>query len=119
MMYNRYIGNTGKYYRVEDEPRGTRSQASRGTGGSAQSRSGAPPSPSRDEKPPVPSKGGGLFGGLLDGLGGGRFDTGDLLLLGLLFFLYKESGDEELLIILVILAVMLFDVGSLFDKFFK
>lgn len=37
---------------------------------------------------------------------------GDLVLLALLWYLYKESRDEEFLIILIILAAKIFNIGS-------
>ena len=47
--------------------------------------------------PPLPF--GGLFPGrLLSGLG--DFDSGDLILLLILWLLYRESGDFELLVIM-------------------
>lgn len=123
-MYNRYIGNTGKYYRVEDDPRNLNSRNQRRGAGNPPPRQNKETSPLKDNKPPAKfSEGGGisslLGGGINSLLGGGKFDTGDLMLLALLFFLYKESGDEELLILMIVLAAMLFDVGSLFDRFFK
>ena len=39
-------------------------------------------------------------------------DMGDLVLLALLWYLYKESRDEEFLIILIILAAKIFNIGS-------
>ncbi|MCR4770829.1 MAG: hypothetical protein K5855_00820 [Oscillospiraceae bacterium] len=44
--------------------------------------------------------------GALDGLLGGRLDTGDLLLILILLLLYLEKEDEEILIILSALIVM-------------
>ena len=35
-----------------------------------------------------------------------RIDSGDLLLLGLLFFLYREGADEELLAALALLLIL-------------
>ena len=35
-----------------------------------------------------------------------RFDSGDLLLLGLLFFLYREGADEDLLASLGLLLIL-------------
>ena len=35
-----------------------------------------------------------------------RLDSGDLLLLGLLFFLYREGADEELLAALALLLIL-------------
>ena len=48
--------------------------------------------------PPPPPYGGLLPGRLLSGLG--ELDSGDLLLLLVLWLLYRESGDLELLIIM-------------------
>gem|GEM_PF-4793076 len=42
------------------------------------------------------------------GLSLGRLDTSDILLLLVLYFLYRESGDEEFLIILVVTAFSIF-----------
>ncbi|MBP5166142.1 MAG: hypothetical protein ILP09_02665 [Oscillospiraceae bacterium] len=44
--------------------------------------------------------------GMLDGLFGGKADTGDLLLILILLLLYLEKEDEEILIILSALIVM-------------
>ena len=43
---------------------------------------------------------------LLDQFHLDRVDTGDLLLLGLLFFLFKEDADEELLVALGLLLIL-------------
>ncbi len=62
-------------------------------------------------------RGGGLFGGfppvgsgdlrkLLDRFHLDRIDSGDLLLLGLLFLLYREGADEELLFALGLLLIL-------------
>ena len=66
----------------------------------AQDLAAAPPPP----PPPRPRPGRGLFPGFAD-LGrilpGMRdFETEDLLLVRILYLLYRESGDEELLVIL-------------------
>lgn len=63
----------------------------------------APPSsppmmPSRPRPAPPPPFGGLLPGRLLSGLG--ELDSGDLLLLLILWLLYRESGDLELLVIM-------------------
>ena len=58
-----------------------------------------PPSPPPRPRPaPPPPFGGLLPGRLLSGLG--ELDSGDLLLLLVLWLLYRESGDFELLIIM-------------------
>ena len=61
--------------------------------------------------PPPPSgdRGDGLTGFLrhfLDRWHLNSVDTGDLLLLGLLFFLFKEDADEELLVALGLLLIL-------------
>ena len=60
---------------------------------------------------PPPSFGGteGLAGYLrriLDQLHLDRVDAGDLLLLGLLYFLFREKADEELLVALGLLLIL-------------
>jgi hypothetical protein len=109
-MYNRYIGNTGKFYRVE-EPEDK-----------------IPPKPVPVPDPdsrsaakasnPIP-KPKGLFSGsrsLSDGLKGllkgilpDKVDIGDLLLILILLLLYIEKKDEDILIILGALVLMGFD----------
>ena len=111
-MYNRYIRtDDGTYTKVaeEESPRG-------------QSRQEPPPGgPSPGSSPPPPPNGPGggpppPFGGtdgiagylrrVLDQLHLDRIDTGDLLLLGLLYFLFREKADEELLIALGLLLIL-------------
>ena len=57
-----------------------------------------PMMPPRPRPAPPPPFGGLLPGRLLSGLG--ELDSGDLLLLLVLWLLYRESGDLELLIIM-------------------
>ena len=86
-MYNRYVRNgDGVYQRV---------------------------SSSEEERPPgsaPPRRPEGAAGGLLSQLLGKLqledLDTGDLLLLAILFLLFKEGGDEELLIALGLLLIL-------------
>ena len=94
-MYNRYIRDQeGVYNRIpEDEP--------------APSAYGPPP-----QKPPQPPpKDGGasqLLQRILEKLGMENVDTGDLLLLLILFLLFTEgdSRDEELMIALGLLLIL-------------
>ena len=80
-MYNRYIRNdTGSYSRIPEEE--------------------APP---RQEASDVIAR---ALRGLLDRLHLESVDTGDLLLLALLFLLYEEQADEELLFALGILLIL-------------
>ncbi len=126
-MYNRYIRNdNGSYSRIPEEE--SRPAAGRtAPEGSPQNRpppSGAPPEkPSREGPPPGPPPGGpppkgarpgnrptdGLSGFLrhiLDQLHMDHVDTGDMLLLILLFFLFREDADEELLVALGLLLIL-------------
>ena len=119
-MYNRYIRNDqGTYTRIPEEdtpprtaPEGPPPPPSGGMGGPAGPGSGPPPP---GNAPPPP--GGGLFGGfppvgggdlrkLLDRFHLDRIDSGDLLLLGLLFLLYREGADEELLFALGLVLIL-------------
>ena len=104
-MYNRYIRNEqGTYTRIrEEEPGRTNS---------------APPPPKEAPPPPPPPPNGGSPAGriadsltsflrhTLDQLHLNSVDTGDLLLLGLLFFLFREDADEELLVALGLLLIL-------------
>ena len=83
-MINRYEGNTGRVVKLPE----------------AQDLAAVPPPP----PPPRPRPGRGPFPGFADL---GRilpgmqdFETEDLLLVLILYLLYRESGDEELLVIL-------------------
>ncbi len=112
-MYNRYIRNdSGTYTRIpEEEPRGQSSQRPQpppNHSGSEPHHPFGPPPP-----PPPPPPGGGFTDGLsgflrniLDQLHLDHVDTGDLLLLGLLFFLFREDADEELLVALGLLLIL-------------
>ena len=107
-MYNRYIrGEDGTYTKVPEE------EAPRGAG----SAGAAPPpppggAPAGSEPPPGDAPPPGADGlarylrRLLDQLHLDRIDTGDLLLLGLLYFLFREKADEELLIALGLLLIL-------------
>jgi hypothetical protein len=95
-MYNRYIGNTGRRYTVDDADdvrAGLR--GGRPHGGARERAADIPMSPPRGDR-------GGLLSGLLPSLG---LETVDILLLLLFFFLYLESGDIEFLIILAFFAL--------------
>lgn len=117
-MYNRYIRNDdGVYTRIPQEDR---PPASSGAGPERSSPSGGqvPPPNTGDTSPPKQEQrspeGGsrwsdGLTGMLrhfLDQLHLDHVDTGDLLLLVLLFFLFREDADEELLVALGLLLIL-------------
>lgn len=91
-MYNRYQGNSGKVERIHDAPQQPRKQ---------QESSGMVPV--NRPKPPSAQAGGGLantFQNLLQKLSIADMETEDLLLILILYLMYRESGDKELLFIL-------------------
>lgn len=107
-MYNRYIrGESGAYTRIPEEERRT---------------SPVPPGSTQPRQEPADDHqeeyrrsddhdrvSDGLTGMLrhfLDQLHLDHVDTGDLLLLGLLFFLFREDADEELLVSLGLLLIL-------------
>lgn len=101
-MYNRYLRNdNGVYTRVPQREEPPRSQA--------------PPPP--QEPPPPPPSGDGPDGGaareglafldrILEKLHLQDLDGADLMLLALLFFLFEEKADDELLIALGLLLIL-------------
>ena len=123
-MYNRYIRNdNGTYTRIPEEgpPSGGPPPGGPPPGGSPPG--GPPPG---GPPPGGPSPGGMPSGGpghpphggrspdgltgmlqhLLDQFHLDHVDTGDLLLLALLFFLFRENADEELLVALGLLLIL-------------
>ena len=93
-MYNRYVRNdNGVYSRIPQED------------------AAPPPQEEASPPPPPPPPGGGdgltgLLRHLLDQFHLDRVDTGDLLLLAILSFLFKEDADEELLVALGLLLIL-------------
>lgn len=122
-MYNRYIQNdSGDYTRIrEDSPNGDRpsaqgfsSESSSGSSGPRQSPHGGP---NFSNSGPSSSGGNAESSHRTDGLSGflrhildqfhlESIDSGDLILLGLLFLLSREKADEELLIALGLLLIL-------------
>lgn len=124
-MYNRYIRNDqGVYTRIpEEEPR--RPQApppppggpepphigdGPGAGASHAPPGGGQHPPHTDVPPPQDDGRGdsltGLLRRLLDQFHLNSLDTGDLLLLAILYFLFREGADEELLVALGLLLIL-------------
>ena len=109
-MYNRYIRNDqGVYTRIpEDDPSPRAGPAPPPPDGAR------PEDPTEPRQPPPPREdppetGDGLSGTLrrlLDQLHLGDLDTGDLLLLAMLYFLFREGADEELLAALGLLLIL-------------
>lgn len=108
-MYNRYIRNdTGVYERVpvpeaQDAPPREPPRPDPSAGGPPPRQGQPGPSP-----PPTGRETGqrGPLEGLLGKLKLDNIDTGDLLLLAILFLLFREGGDEELLIALGLLLIL-------------
>ena len=98
MAYNRYNGSTGERTRVEEpapiEPPGESPLPREST-------PERPPPPESEKTPPSPllSLRSGLDG-IFERLDPKRLETEDLLVLAILWLLYRESGDWELLIAL-------------------
>ena len=79
-MYNRYYGNSGRCERVGAPPPPPPPK----------------PPPAPEQRPPGPPRGlSGELGRLLGRLAPGRMETEDLLLLAILWLLYRESGDRD------------------------
>lgn len=117
-MYNRYIRNdNGSYTRIPEEKPAGASPGGAPPGGpppGGTASEGPPPGGSRPGGPgPGRPSGGrpadgltGVLQHLLDQFHLDRVDTGDLLLLALLFFLFRENADEELLVALGLLLIL-------------
>ena len=84
-MYKRYHGNSGRVEHVEERP--------------APPVSASPPPPPQPPPPPPPGSLTRLLGQFLPG-GREPLETEDLLLLLILYLLYRESGERELLIMM-------------------
>jgi hypothetical protein len=104
-MYNRYIGNTGKYYKVDDAlaaperaPASASQTARRGHAVAA--------SPAYIAH----ASGRGTLQSMLGALlpAGLDVDIGDIILLLLLVLLYIDSGDYEFLVILGFMVFAMF-----------
>lgn len=122
-MYNRYIGNTGKVSRVDDSPRVSKSYVNEHTlpgvqpapqGHSEQTFREPPRQPQRAplpsaqcQRPPSPLSGlSGIASEIMKKLSPGSFEAEDILLILILWLLYKESGDEELLFTMIALFLL-------------
>lgn len=95
-MYNRYRGNSGRVERVDEPPVSARiPQPTPAPHPSPRTLSAPPPG---ERRPPSPLSGlSGELGRLLSKLSPMRLETEDLLLILILYLLYRESGDEDFL----------------------
>ena len=102
-MYNRYIRNDqGVYTRIK-QPDGPQSRHIEGNF--------PPPPPPETQRfpqppPPEPETDRNILNRLLKTLHLGDLDSGDLLLLLILFLLFQEKADEELLIAIGLLLIL-------------
>lgn len=96
-MYNRYIRNDDGIYARQPQPEPKPQEVPPPQ---------PPPPPPRPEPPPKPGGAIPVLSGILDKLHLGDIDIGDLLLLLLLFHLFREDGDEELLIAIGLLLIL-------------
>ncbi len=110
-MYNRYVRNdAGRYERIPtpDPPRDDPPPFADDQEDSREDWGGGVP-PREEHTPPPPPRGQaqkGILSSLLKKLNLENIDTGDLLLLVLLFLLFKDGEDEELLIALGLLLIL-------------
>ena len=95
----KYDGNTGRYIHIpEQEPLRNVSPKEEVSGqDDGQRNHGAPPRPKQE---PPPNQLGGGIQKFLSNLFSQGFETEDLLLFAVLFLMYQETKDKELLIIM-------------------
>lgn len=122
MSYNLYRGNSGRVERVDEQP-GRQQGARQGQPSpgvrpqQAQPRPGSGPPAQRprpisapgpgQRRPPGPLSGlGGELGKLLRKLSSPETETEDLLLMMIMYLLYKESGDQDYLIMIAGLLLL-------------
>lgn len=111
-MYNRYIRqDDGSYSKVvEPEPHTSVPPPPRPPSPPSAAPDGIPPQepppPPPFKRPNGPDGAAGFLRRALDQLHLDRIDSGDLLLLGLLYVLFREKADEELLMALGLLLIL-------------
>ena len=108
-MYNRYIRNEhGEYTRVSEERPHHSSYTADHTASQQthKEHTASAPSPPKQTKEQKTDSLTALLQHLLDRLHLDHVDTGDLMLLALLFFLFQEKADEELLVALGLLLIL-------------
>ena len=104
-MYNRYMRNdTGAYTGIPQDdapPPGPKPPSGPGASPKAKPSPGLPPIPAPSHRPERD-----ILNRFLERLHLGDLDSGDLLALLLLFMLFRENADEELLIALGLLLIL-------------
>ncbi|WP_409967894.1 hypothetical protein RFF05_15285 [Bengtsoniella intestinalis] len=102
-VYNRYVPNDhGHYTRIPEEPTASAPPSQ----SPPQSNQPPPPTPPRNKHLPTGDGINELLRSTLDKFHLQDIDTGDLILLGLLWFLFREDADEELLFALGLLLIL-------------
>lgn len=107
-MYNRYIRNdAGQYERIPEESPFDAPSPDEGSQPNGEPH-GPPPGGGPGGSQPHPGNRGrkGFLSGILERLNLKDLDTGDLILLLIIFLLYKDGEDEELLIALGLLLIL-------------
>ena len=104
-MYNRYMRNdAGAYIRMPQDdapPPGPKPPSGPGASPKAKPSPGPPPIPAPPHRPERD-----ILNRFLERLHLGDLDSGDLLVLLLLFMLFRENADEELLIALGLFLIL-------------
>ena len=100
--YNRYRGNGSRAEKIQEPPSRNPNPSGRGGGNAMQPKCGVAPQPQPSRNAPRQN---GLSLQKLPILGDlpkklGELETEDLLLILILYLMYRESGDKELLIIM-------------------
>lgn len=100
--YNRYRGNGSRAEKIQEPPSRSPTPSGRGSGNAMQPKRGVAPQPQPSRNAPRQN---GLSLQKLPILGDlpkklGELETEDLLLILILYLMYRESGDKELLIIM-------------------
>ena len=104
MVINRYQGNSGRLTHYPEPERPRRPAPQKPAPSASQRPAASPPQRSQRAQPP-PSGPTGLLGGL-ESLSRvlperiGELETEDIILLLILYLMYRESGDSDLLIIM-------------------
>ena len=104
MVINRYQGNSGRLTHYPEPERPRRPAPQKPAPSAPQRPAASPPQRSQRTQPP-PSVPTGLWGGL-ESLSRvrperiGELETEDIILLLILYLMYRESGDSDLLIIM-------------------
>ena len=100
-MYNKYKGNSGRVQRVEDKPVARQPVQRPAARPAPQTHSKLQPVVQAETRPPSPLSGlSGELGRILGKLGSLSLETEDLLLILILYLMYRESGDQDFLIMI-------------------